>query len=435
MSEQNYSFETKRIHAGYDPQAHNDSVNVPIYQTASFNFRDIDRAQRILRGVEIASVYSRVTNPTVGALEERLRQLDEGAAAIAFASGMAAITSTLLFLAEGGGNILYASSLYGGTQETLANFLTRFGVQTRAVAARHDPAAYEALIDENTRAVYLESVSNPNAELYDIEAIAEAAHRHGVPLVVDNTVATPYLFQPLKHGADIAVYSLTKGLSGHGSLIGGAVVEKGGFHYDEKRFPQFYAKSYKIRDIHANPRSPIDFAPEFPLVIALRMFYLEFLGAALSPFDAYLALQGMSTLVERLDKQVATTQKLVRHLESRAEVQWVRHPSAQGSPYAALAQRYFPRGAGALFSFGFNGTREQLREFIGALRLFSYHVNLGDVRSLIVNSAETTHGEFPPEVLAQADIPWNLVRVSVGLENADDLIADLDQAFQKAFAG
>lgn len=433
MSENNYSFETNRIHAGYIPGDHNDSVNVPIYQTASFNFEDIDRAQRLLRGVEIAAVYTRVTNPTVAALEERLRALDGGAAAIAFASGMAAITNTLLALAEGGGNIIYTSSLYGGTQEALVNFLTRFGVATRPVVARHDPAAYEALIDGNTRAIYLETFSNPNGEIYDVEAIAEAAHRHGVPLVVDNTVATPYLFHPFEHGADVAVYSLTKSLSGHGNLIGGAVVEKGGFHYDPSRFPQFYAKSYKIRDIDGNSRSPIDFSADFPVVIALRMFYLEFLGAALGPFDAYLALQGLSTLVERIDKQVATTQKLVKFLEGRPEVAWVRHPSAAGSSYKALAEKYFPQGTPSLFSFGFNGSRDQLKAFFNALKLFSYHVNLGDVRSLIVNSPETTHGEFTPELLEQADIPSNLVRISVGLESADDLISDLAQAFDAAF--
>lgn len=433
MSENSYRFETKRIHSGYAPEQNNDSVNVPIYQTASFNFRDVDRAQRILRGVEVASVYTRVTNPTVAALEERVRDLDGGVAAIAFASGMAAITNTLLFLAEGGGNIVYASSLYGGTQEAFVNFLPRFGVETRPVIHRSDPAAYEALIDENTRAIYLETFSNPNGEIYDFEAIAEVAHRHGVPLVADNTVATPYLFRPFEHGADIAVYSLTKGLNGHGNLIGGVVVEKGGFTYDPRRFPQFYAKSYKIRDIDGAPRSPLDFAPDFPVVIALRMFYLEFLGAALSPFDAWLALQGMSTLVERLDKQVATTVKLVKFLEKRPEVSWVRHPSAADSPYRALAEKYFPNGAAALFAFGFNGTCDQLKAFFSALKLFSYHVNLGDVRSLIVNSPETTHGEFTPELLDQADIPWNLVRVSVGLENADDLIDDLDQAFNAAF--
>ena len=433
MSENSYRFETKRIHSGYVAGDNNDSVNVPIYQTASFNFRDIDRAQRLLRGVEVASVYSRVTNPTVAALEERVRDLDGGAAAIAFASGMAAITNTLLFLAEGGGNIVYASSLYGGTQEALVNFLGRFGVETRPVVNRRDPTAYEALIDDRTRAVYLESFSNPNGEIYDFEAIAEIAHRHDVPLVVDNTVATPYLFRPFEHGADIAVYSLTKGLGGHGNLIGGVVVERGGFHYAPYRFPQFYAKSYKIRDIDGNPRSPLDFSTDFPVVIALRLFYLEFLGAALGPFDAYLALQGISTLVERLDKQAATTKKLVKFLEGRPEVAWVRHPSATGSPYGALAEKYFPHGAPALFAFGFGGDREQLKAFFGALKLFSYHVNLGDVRSLIVNSPETTHGEFTPELLERADIPTNLVRVSVGLESADDLIDDLAQAFDAAF--
>ena len=433
MSQSEYQFETRRIHAGYASSEHLDSVNVPIYQSAAFDLRSVDRAKQLWTGEEANCVYSRVWNPTVRILEDRVAALDGGTAAIAFASGMAAITNTLLYLAEGGGNIIYATSLYGGTQETLLNFLNKFGVETRPVGDRHDPASYEALIDDRTRAVYLETLSNPNAEIYDFEAIAEAAHRHGVPLVVDNTVATPYLFHPFEHGADFALYSATKGLTGHGSVVAGLLVEKGTFQFDPGRFPQLYEKSYKIRDINGNPRSPLDFAPDFPVVIALRMFYLEFLGAALGPFDAYLAIQGLSTLVERLDKQVATAEKLVKYLEDKEEVAWVRHPSAQGSPYRALAEKYFPHGAGALLSFGFNGTKEQLKKFIGAVKVFSYHVNIGDVRSLIVNSAETTHAEFTPQVLEQADIPWNLVRISVGLENAEDLIADLEQAFAVAF--
>ncbi len=433
MSNSKYQFETKRIHSGYIPREHLNSVNVPIYQSAAFDLTDIDRARRLWTGVEEGGIYSRVGNPTVGILEERVRDLDGGAAAIALASGMAAIAYTVLLLGEGGGNIVSASSLYGAAQESLVHFFPKFGVETRFVNRRDDVHEYESLIDENTRAIYLETLSNPNIEIYDFEAIAEAAHRHGVPLVVDNTIATPYLFRPFEHGADIIVYSATKGLTGHGNVIAGLVVERGNFEYDPGRFPHFHERSYKMRDLNGNLRSPLEFAPRFPFVAALRIFYLEFIGAALSPFDAYLALQGLSTLVERLDKQVATTRKLVKYLEDRKEVDWVRYPCAEGSPYGILAQKYFPKGAGAVFSFGFAGTRAQLKAFIGALKVFSYHVNIGDVRSLIANPPETTHAELELKLHELAGIPGNLVRISVGLEDADDLIADLNDAFAIVF--
>lgn len=434
MSKQNYRFETKRIHSGYSSQEHFNSVNVPIYQSAAFDLNDIDRARRLWTGTESGGIYSRVGNPTASVLEERVRDLDGGSAAIALSSGMAAIAYTVLLLGEGGGNIISASSLYGAAQESLTHFFPKFGVTTKFVKNRSDISEYEALIDEKTKAIYLETISNPNIEIYDFEAIAEVAHRHGIPLVVDNTIATPYLFRPFEHGADIIVYSATKGLTGHGNVIAGLVVEKGDFSYSKERFPQFHEKSYKMRDLNGEPRTPLEFAPTFPFVASLRIFYLEFIGAALSAFDAYLALQGLSTLAERLDKQVATTKKLVQYLEGRKEVEWVRHPFAAANPYAPLADKYFPKGAGAVFSFGFGGTREQFKTFIQSLEVVSYHVNIGDVRTLIANPPETTHSELEPELHVLAGIPANLVRISVGLENADDLIEDLDQAFNKAFA-
>lgn len=434
MSNKKRQFETNRIHAGYNSSEHLNSVNVPIYQTAAFDLEDIDRARRLWTGAEAGGIYSRVGNPTVGVLEERIRDLDGGSAAIALSSGMAAITYTILLLAERGGNIVSSSSLYGAAQETLTHFLPKFGVKTKFVKNRDDINEYESLIDDNTRAIYLETISNPNIEIYDFEALAETAHRHGIPLVVDNTIATPYLFRPSEHGADIIIYSATKGLTGHGNVIAGIVVEKGDFKYDRKRFPQLHEKSYKMRDLNGNPRTPVEFAPDFPVIAALRIFYLEFIGAALSAFDAYLAIQGLSTIVERLDKQIATTKKLVKYLENRKEVAWVKYPSAEGNPYKELADKYFPRGAGAVFSFGFNGTRDQLKKFIDSLEVFSYHVNIGDVRSLIANPPETTHAELEPELHKLAGIPCNLLRISVGLENADDLIEDLNNAFEKAFA-
>lgn len=433
MGNRNYHFDTKRIHAGYSSEEHFNAVNTPIYQTAAFDLGDIDRARRLWTGSESGGIYTRVGNPTVSVLEQRIAELDGGSAAIGVASGMAAITYAILLLGEGGGNIIAASSLYGAAQESLTNFFPKFGITTKFVKNREDVAEFEALIDENTKAIYLESISNPNIEVYDFEAIAAVAHKYGIPVVVDNTIATPYLFRPFEHGADIIVYSATKGISGHGNTIAGIIVEKGGFDYSKERFPQFHTKSYKMRDLEGNPRTPLELAPNSPFVTSLRVFYLEFIGATLGAFDAFLVLQGLSTLSERLEKQVATTKKLVEYLEQKKEVEWVRHPFAKESKFKELADKYFPNGAGAVFSFGFGGTREQFKTFIKSLEVLSYHVNIGDVRTLIANPPETTHSELEPQLHELAGIPGNLVRISVGLENADDLIQDLEQAFAKAF--
>jgi len=260
------------------------------------------------------------------------------------------------------------------------------------------------------------------------------AHRHGVPLVVDNTVATPYLLRPFDHGADIVVYSATKGLSGHGNVIAGLVVENGTFQYGPERFANLHEKSWKIRDSHDQPRTVIEAAPTAPITTALRSFHLEFIGADLAPSEAYLTLLGLATIKERLDAQVRTAQILAEHLQGHDHVEWVRYPGLASSRFHDLARRDFPRGPGAILSFGFGGDAEQLRTFISALDVVSYHVNIGDVRTLIVNPPQTTHGELPPEVQQRADIPANLVRLSAGLEDPKDLIDDIDRAFGAAFS-
>lgn len=428
------SFSAKAIRAGYDSSEHFHSVNPPIYQTASFDLGDIDRTRRLWTGAEAGGIYSRVGNPTGGILEARIAELEGGKAAVALSSGMAAITYTLLLLGQGGGNIVTVPTLYGAAQLDLIEFLPKYGIETRFPEDRHDPASYEAQIDENTKAFYLESISNPSTELYDIDAIAEVAHRHGIPVIVDNTVATPYLYRPFEHGADITVYSATKEINGHGNTIAGLVVEKGDFPFDEKKYPQFYEKSWKMRDINDNARSPVEFIPGAPVIAALKIFFTEFFGGALGPFESFLVLQGLSTLTVRLDKKIETTKKIVEFLESRDEVEFVRYPYAKGSAFKALADRDFPKGPGALLSFGFKGTREQEGIFIKSLKNFSYHVNIGDVRSLITNPPENTHTELEQKDLDQAGIPKNLIRLSIGLEDPEDLIADLEQAFAKAFA-
>ena len=406
----NNSFSAKAIRAGYNSAEHYNSVNPPIYQTASFDLQDIDRTRRLWTGAEAGGIYSRVGTPTGAVLEERIAELDGGKAAVALSSGMAAITYTLLLLAQGGGNIVAASSLYGATQLDLAEFLPKYGVETKFVKDRTNPKAYGELIDDNTRAVFLESISNPNIELYDIDAIAKVAHEHGVPVVVDNTVATPYLYRPFEHG------------------------EKGDFPFDEKKYPQFYEKSWKMRDLDDNKKSAYEFIPGAPVIASLKIFFTEFFGGALGSFESYLVLQGLSTLSVRLDKKIQTVRKVVEFLESRDEVEFVRHPYAKGSQFKAIADRDFPKGAGALLSFGFKGTREQEGIFIKSLNNFNYHVNIGDVRSLITNPSENTHTELEADQLELAGIPANLIRISIGLEDAEDLISDLKQAFEKAFS-
>jgi O-acetylhomoserine (thiol)-lyase len=427
-------FDTLRIRAGYDSKEHNYAVNVPIYQTAAFDLGSIDRAESLWTLEQNGSLYTRVGgNPTVVVLEERMKALDGAYAALALASGMSAIAYTVLALTEGGGNIIASNSLYGGSEDSFAHFFPRFGASIKFVKDRFDIASYEAEIDENTRGIYAETISNPNAELYDIEALAELAHKHNIPLIVDNTVATPYLFKPFEHGADIIVYSATKAIGGHGNTIAGLILESGNFVYDKEKFPHFYEKSYKIKDRAGNRRSAYDVEPKAPLGIHLRAFYLEFIGASLSAFDAFLILQGLDTISERVDKQVRNAERIVKYLETKKEVLWIKHPSTKGSPYALLAEKYFPKGAGSILSFGFSGTEEQLDAFIKHLKYFSYHVNIGDVRSLIVNSPKTTHAEMDSEHLKLAGIEENTVRISAGLENADDLIADLEAAFEFVF--
>ena len=426
-------FDTLRIRAGYKSKDHNYAVNVPIYQSASFDLGSLDRAHSLWSMDEAGGIYTRVGNPTVAVLEERVTALSKAHGAVALASGMAAISYVILALTEGGKNIIAPRSLYGGSEDAFSHFYPRFGSEIKFVKDRFDISSYEELIDEKTRGIYIESISNPNAELYDIEALAALAHKHGIPLIVDNTVATPYLFNPFEHGADIVVYSATKGLGGHGNTIAGIVLESGKFSYSKEKFPQFYEKSYKLKNKQGQSRSPFDIDGKAPLLIHLRGFYLEFIGAALSPFDAFLILQGLDTISERISKETKNAEAVVKYLEGKKEVAWVNHPSAKNSPFKNLAQKYFPKGAGAILSFGFSGTDEQLDAFIQHLKYFSYHVNIGDVRSLIVNSPKTTHAELDPDHLKEAGIEVNTVRISAGLESSDDLIQDLEEAFKAVF--
>jgi O-acetylhomoserine (thiol)-lyase len=358
--------------------------------------------------------------------------LDGAAGAIALASGMAAITYTLLNIAEDGGRVLTSPYLYGGSADSFKKLYPKFGIEFDYAKHILEPAKLAEEIKPDTRAIFVESISNPNTYLLDIDAIAEVAHTHGIPLIVDNTVATPYLYRPFEHGADIIVYSATKGLNGHGNLIGGLVLESGKF--DWSRLPQFNEKYYTLRTLDGEKRSFLERLPDFPFTGRIRFNYLNYFGAALSPFDAYLAIIGIETLSERLAKQSQNAETLANYLISHRQVEWVRYPALTSDKSHALYQRDFPNGAGGILSFGFKGTDDQREKFLNAVGLIHYHVNIGDARTLIVNSPQTTHGELEPNEKLVADIPENLIRISAGLEDSADLIADLEQAFEAAQA-
>lgn len=429
-----YGFDTQRLRAGYEPKEHNYAVSPPIYQTAAYDFRDVEHAKALFGIRELGNLYTRIGNPTVGVLEQRVAALDHASGAVALASGMAAISYTLLNLAEGGGRILTSPYLYGGSADSFKKVYPKFGITFDIAKNILTPERLAEEIRPDTKAIYVESISNPSAVLLDIDAIAKVAHDHGIPLVVDNTVATPYLYNPIDHGADIVVYSATKGLNGHGNVIAGLVLESGKFNWKSDKFPQFSELYYTLRDINENKRSFLDVFPQFPFTARIRFNYLNYFGAALSPFDAYLVLIGLETLSERVAKQVHNAELLADYLSKHEAVEWVRYPSLEDSPYHELAQRDFPKGAGGILSFGFKGTTAQREAFLNSVELFHYHVNIGDARSLIVNSPQTTHGELEPDEKVIADIPENLIRISAGLEDISDLIADLDQAFKRAYA-
>ncbi len=406
---------------------------MPIYQTASYELGDAERFERLRAFDEHGYLYSRIGNPTVAVLEQRVAALDGASAAIAVGSGMAAITYTLFNVAEGGGRIITTQQLYGGTFDSFKKLYPKFGIEIDKVSNPNDPEEYRNLIKEDTKAIYIETISNPNAIVADIEAIAKVAHENNIPLIVDNTFGTPYLINPIKHGADIVVYSATKALSGHGNVIAGLILEGNNFDWGNGKFPQFTEKEYLLRDAEGVERSILEAIPPAPFTTRIRFNYLAYFGATLSPFDAYLVLLGLETLSERVQKQVSNTEKIVKYLEEEEFVSWVNHPSAEGSAYRELAAKYLPKGAGSTFTFGVKGSDEQISEFIKSVKLFSYQANVGDARSLIINPPKVTHGELTPDELKVADIEPETIRLSIGIEDANDLIADLKQAFEKVF--
>ncbi|MDR1941313.1 MAG: aminotransferase class I/II-fold pyridoxal phosphate-dependent enzyme, partial [Endomicrobium sp.] len=395
----------------------------------SYELGDTNRAGRIAAFQEDAWLYSRINNPTVDVLEKRAAALDEASAALAVASGAAAITYAFFTIAEGGGRILTSPYLYGGTSESFKNILPRFNINFDFSLNIENPAELEKEIKPDTKAIFVESISNPNATLVDIEALSNLARKYDIPLIVDNTVATPYLLNPFKYGADIVIYSATKALSGHGNLIAGLILESGKFEYKKEKFEHLHQKIWTLRDADNNPRSYLEVFPSAPITGKARMDYLNFFGSALSPFDAYLALIGIETLSERLDKHISNTRKIVAYLSKNKKVKKVNYSETPDSPYKDLAKKYFPKGAGYILSFEINGSVKQAEKFIDSLKIFSYLANLGDAKSLVIDPPKITHGELTETDLKKANIAANLIRLSIGLEDADDLIEDLEQAF------
>ena len=421
-------FDTRKIRAGYEPKDNNLAVSPPIYQTTSYDFRDTEHAQNLFTYKESGYLYTRVGNPTVTYFAERVKALDGAKNVVAVGSGMAAITYTLLNLASKGGTILASPYVYGGTIDAFDRLFPELGVTVKITDAVLDPEKLEAELTDDVKAVYVESISNPNAYLADIDAISVVAHKHGVPVVVDNTLATPYLYRPFEHGADIVVYSATKSLTGHGNIIAGLILDNGDMSlYTKERYPQFYEPIVMLKG-----KSPADIFPDNFFIFRATLVYLNLLGAALSPQDAYLGIIGLETLSERVAKQTKNAEKIVKYLEASPAVEWVRHPSAEDYKYKDLADKHLANGGGGVLSFGIKGTAEQEAAFLNSIKLFHYHVNLGDARSLIVDPPNTTHSELDTEELKLAEIPSNLIRISAGLEDADDLIQDLEQAFKAA---
>lgn len=428
-----YAFDTLKIRAGYNPLEHNNAVNVPIYQTAAYELGSTKRADALFAFESDDPLYTRLSNPTVQVLEKRVAALHGVTDAIALGSGMAAISFTILNLAAQGGRILTSPRLYGGAVDGFPSILEELGVLYDMIDDPDSVEEFEKNIKDDTKAVYIESISNPMAAIPDFDRIAEVAHKHGIPLIVDNTAATPYLFNPFEHGSDIVIYSATKGLCGHGNVIAGLVLENGTFDYGNGKFPLFEKKLWFLRDKDDNKHSILECFPNAPFTGRIRAIHLNYLGASLSPFDAYLVLLGIETLSERVSKQVSSARKIVEYLDNNEHVARVSHPYAKNSKYKDLADKYLPSGAGSIFSFEFIGTEQQKRSFIEAVEIFGYQANIGDARSLIVNPAQTTHIELTNEERDVVGLTLNTIRLSIGLEDPDDLISDLRQAFDEVF--
>ena len=421
----NYKFETLQLHVGQEqPDPATDARAVPIYQTTSYVFRNSRHAADRFGLADAGNIYGRLTNSTQDVLEKRLAALEGGSAALALASGAAAITYTIEALAANGGHIVAQKTIYGGSYNLLSHTLPQYGIETTFVDA-HNLAEVESAIQENTRAIYLETLGNPNSDIPDIDAIAKIAHSHGLPLVIDNTFGTPYLIRPIEHGADIVVHSATKFIGGHGTTLGGIIVESGKFDWKASgKYPNIAAPNPSYHGV-----SFYDAVGPAAFVTYIRAILLRDTGATISPFNAFLLLQGVETLSLRLDRHAENTAKVVEYLTNHPLVAKVNHPSLPDHPDHEVYKRYFPKGGGSIFTFEIKGGQKEAWTFIDHLQIFSLLANVADVKSLVIHPASTTHSQLTAEELEDQGIRPSTIRLSIGTEHIDDILADLEAGF------
>ncbi|MFL0197559.1 O-acetylhomoserine aminocarboxypropyltransferase/cysteine synthase family protein [Clostridium sp. WILCCON 0269] len=426
MSEKKLSFETLQVHAGQVPDPTTGARAVPIYQTTSFVFKDADEAADFFQLKKPGNVYARIMNPTQDVFEQRIAALEGGSAALATSSGMAAILYSILNVASSGDEIVSVSTLYGGTYELFSVTLKKLGIKVTFVDP-DDPENIRRAITPKTKAVYGETIGNPRINILDIEAVANIAHENKIPLILDNTFGTPYLIRPIEYGADVVVHSATKFIGGHGTAIGGVIVDGGKFDWAASgKFPDFTTPDESYNGLVYSDLGPVAFA------IKARVQLLRNTGAALSPQSAFYFLLGLESLSLRVERHVSNTRKIVEFLNNHPKVSWVNYPELEGSPYKDLAKKYLPKGAGSIFTFGIKGGLEAGKKFINSLELFSLLANVADAKSLVIHPASTTHAELNEEQQKTAGVTPDLVRLSIGVEGVQDLIDDLAQALDKA---
>ncbi|MEP7328933.1 MAG: O-acetylhomoserine aminocarboxypropyltransferase/cysteine synthase family protein [Betaproteobacteria bacterium] len=428
MADRRFGFDTLCLHAGQIPDAATGARALPIYQTTSFVFDSADHAASLFNLQTFGNVYSRISNPTVAALEERIAALEGGRAALATATGMAAQTVALLTLCSTGDHIVAARTLYGGTYSQLAVTFAQFGIEATFVDG-DDAANFRAALRPNTKGIYAETIGNPQLNVADLAAIGAVARTAGVPLVVDNTLASPYLCRPFEHGADIVVHSVTKYLGGHGTTMGGVVVESGRFPWDNGKYPQMTEPSRGYHGVRF-----FETFGDFGFTMKARMETMRTLGPTLAPHSAFLLMQGIETLHLRMPRHCSSALAVARHLQQHPAVAWVRYPGLDGDPYHALAHRYLPDGAGGILTFGVTGGASAGVRFIEAVQFLSHLANVGDAKTLVIHPASTTHRQLGDDEQRAAGVLPEMIRLSVGLESLDDILWDIDQALQKATA-
>jgi len=416
-----FRFDTLAVHAGQEPDPTTGSMAVPIYQTTSFVFKNTEHAANLFALKEEGNIYTRIMNPTQEVLEKRMAALEGGVGALALASGQAAIAYAVMNIAKAGDEIVSSSNLYGGTYNLFASTLKRLGIEVKFVDPK-DPKNFKKAISSRTKALYGEIIGNPKIDILDVEEVAKIAHEAGIPLIVDNTFATPYLCRPFEFGADIVVHSATKFIGGHGTTMGGIIVDSGNFDWTNGNFPEFTKPDPTYHGV-----SYTETFGKAAYIAKARTMLLRDMGACISPFNAFLLLQGLETLHVRMQRHVENAQKAAEFLKNHPKVAWVNYPGLPDSPYYALAQKYMPKGPGAIFTFGVKGGPEACKKFIESVKLFSHLANVGDAKSLVIHPASTTHHQLSPEEQLAAGVTPDMIRVSIGIEDIEDILEDLER--------